>query len=95
MQSALRSTSIARPRRMGVALGAMALALGMAWASQSLAQSASSPTNVAPVQNQAVTPKTPGAIQDQAKASQKNKGQQGMEQKADEAKDKAKDKAKP
>ena len=68
----------------------MALALGMAWSVPSSAQSSQRPTNVAPVQNQAVTPKTPGAVQDQSKAA----SQQGTEQKADEAKDKAKDKAK-
>ena len=74
MQSALRSISIERPRRVALALGAMALALGMAWSVPSSAQSSQRPTNVAPVQNQAVTPKTPGAIQDQSKAA----SQQGM-----------------
>ena len=95
MQSALRSTSIAHPRLMGLSLGAMALAVAMAWSIPSHAQSSQSPTNAAPTVNRAVTPQAPGAVQDNAKAAaQGQPGQQGMENKAEKAKDKAKDKAK-
>jgi len=91
MQSTLRSTSIERSRRMGLSLGAMALAVAMGWSVSSHAQSSQSPTNAAPTVNRAVTPQAPGAVQSN---TQQVIQQQGTEKKADAAKDKAKDKAK-
>jgi hypothetical protein len=80
---------------MGLVLGAVALALGLAWSAQSHAQSSQSPSNVAPTFNRVVTPQAPSAVGDNAKAAaQGQPGQQGMEKKDEKAKDKAKDKAK-
>ena len=70
MQSATVFKGAERPSRMGWAIVAMVLAVGLAWATNSFAQSATSPSNASTTTNRAIAPQAPNAVQNNAKATQ-------------------------
>ncbi len=99
MQSATIFKGAERPSRLGLAMAAMVLAVGLVSATNSFAQSATSPSNASATTNRAVAPQAPNAIQNNAKATQKTgqaseqKAEDGTNQVKDKTKSKTKDKA--